>query len=91
MGKAVSELGYITRKAPASLPLIPKAHVEKGIALMELRRIYEAILEFQKAIKLKPDYYLAYVQLSGCYTLLGDKKKAKKILMLGIKKAKKLD
>jgi len=47
-----------------------------GIAYVELKRYTEAIEAYREAIKIKPDYALAYYNLGFAYLDAGDKESA---------------
>lgn len=85
--RAVDELDFVTRHSSKKLPILCQVHAKKGEALMMLDKVAEAVPEFMKAIKLKPDYFYAYLKLSQCYTACGDLEKAEEVLKIGARKA----
>jgi protein O-mannosyl-transferase len=59
----------------------------KGFVLYNMRRYGESIELFNKAIQLRPDYHLAYINLINSYLALRDYENALKITDLAMKNA----
>ena len=84
VGSAIKEFDYvIDHSRNTGLKILPKVWLKRGEALILKNEISKAAQSFQESIKLKPDYFEAYVMLSVCYRRLGDNKKAEKILEIG--------
>src|SRR3989304_7396951 len=56
--------------------LSAESHRAQGFIYHKLGKHKEAVKIFKKAIEIKPDYSLAYFNLSMAYVLLGNKKKS---------------
>jgi len=61
-------------------PLIPDAYNGRGVVSLSLEKINDAVLDFKKAIKLKPEYFEAYFNLSIILYQSGRKEEALKYL-----------
>lgn len=90
INRAISEFGFVLdpKKIPKYSELFKKTFLptvlsKRAEAHMLLNQISNAINDLQMALKINPSYHNAYIKLSKCYMVLGDKDSAKEILKLG--------
>jgi len=84
LNTSVSEFDYVLERAPADFPLSPEILTKKGENLIRLGRGPSGVLELQRAIELKPDYWPPYAALSDYYSELGNPASAREILQKGL-------
>jgi len=84
LGISISEFDYVIQRAPQEFYLLPEILTKKGESLTKLGRGGAAALEFQQAIRLKPDYWQAYAGMSDHYRVSGDIEKARQWLRDGL-------
>jgi len=84
---SLGDFDYVLDRAPPDYPLLPEIHTKKGEALIQLDRAGEGLLEFQRAIKLKPSYWQAYAASSDYYKTTGQTAKAREWLEKGLEAA----
>jgi tetratricopeptide (TPR) repeat protein len=87
LNKSINEFDYVIERAPPDFALLPEILTRKGESLIQLDRAGEAILEFQRAIKIKADYALAYAAVSDFYKRTGQLAKAREWLERGLSAA----
>ena len=51
-------------------PNDPELWTRKGLALMDLNHFKDAIVCFDKALKLEPNFELAWINMGSCYGIL---------------------
>ncbi|SRR6266513_348500 len=78
------EFDYVIDRAPADFSLLPEILTRRGESLILLDRSAEAMLEFQRAIKIKADYTLPYAAMSDYYKGTGQLPKAREWLEKGL-------
>ena len=76
-----------TRQTDVRFPMFPEVLLRKGMALQFLGRNGEAAVEFNNAIRAKPDYTPAYAALIDLYIDLEDLAEARSILEKGLRAA----
>jgi tetratricopeptide (TPR) repeat protein len=59
---------------------MPEILTKKGQSLIRLGKGPQAVVEFERAIELKPDYWPPYVAMSDFYKDSGNIKKAREVL-----------
>jgi tetratricopeptide (TPR) repeat protein len=64
---------------------IPMAYVNIGVSQKRLHREQDAIKSFEEALKIKPDYAIAYYNEACTYSLLEDKEKMIETLKMAVK------
>lgn len=84
LADAVDEYDYVLQRAPKDFVLTPEILVKKGVNLVRLDRGPVALLQFEKAIEVKPDYWTAYGELSDFYKQQGNTAKARETLERGL-------
>jgi len=84
LADAIKEFDYVIERAPADFVLLPEILTKKGENLVRLGRGPHALLEFERAAELKPDYWPPYAQLSDYYKSSGDIAKAREQLRRGL-------
>jgi tetratricopeptide (TPR) repeat protein len=77
---SIVEFDYVIQRVPQDFKLLPEILTKKGEILIRLGRAQLGIVEFQRAIDLRPDYWPPYVQLSDFYKGTGDFQKAREYL-----------
>lgn len=75
--KRFEDAELASRRAVELAPAMKEAHYARGLSLFYLGRLDEAIESLNKALEIDPDYPLPYGLLSICYTIKGNKEKAK--------------
>jgi tetratricopeptide (TPR) repeat protein len=83
---AIIEYDYVIVRAPPDFVLLPEIVTKKGEALVHLGRGPLAVLEFERAIELKTDYWPPYAHLSDYYKASGELRKARETLDAGLAK-----
>jgi tetratricopeptide (TPR) repeat protein len=84
LSSAIAEFNYVIRMAPPDFKMLPEIFTKKGENLIRLDKGPEGILEFQRAIELKPDYWPPYAAMSDYYSKIGDLAKAREWLEQGL-------
>lgn len=84
INQAIGEYTYVITHAPETYALIPEIFLQRGRAYLRLKDSGKAILDFQKAIKLKPSYAAPYSALIDLYIEQGRIKEAKETLAEGL-------
>ena len=85
LARSVDEFDYVLRNSREGLVVLPEIRTKKGQSLVRLKRVAEAIREFQLAIQLKPDYWPPYAYLSDLYRDMGERVRAREALEDGLK------
>lgn len=83
-GVSVSEFDYVINRAPADFSMLPEIYTKKGISLIQLDRVGPGMVELQRAIDMKPDYWEAYAAISDYYRDAGQPAKAREWLEKGL-------
>jgi tetratricopeptide (TPR) repeat protein len=86
LNDAISEFDYVIERAPRDFVLLPEIATKKAENLVRLERGPLAVLEFERAIELKPDYWPPYAYLSDYFKSAGDAKRAREYLEQGLAK-----
>jgi tetratricopeptide (TPR) repeat protein len=84
---SLGEFDYVIDRSPLDFRLLPEILTKKGDTLIRLDRAGEGMLEFQRAIKIKPDYWQAYAAMSDHYKETGQIAKAREWLEKGLSAA----
>lgn len=79
-----TNIDYFLKRSSDSFMFLPEILVTNARVLYQLDRKGEAIASLSKAIRIKKDYWPAYVQLSDYYRSIGNKKIAIKTLQDGL-------
>ena len=69
------------KKALALRPVYPEALNNLGVLYLRTRRPQEAIASFEESIRVAPAYDQSYLNLARVYTILGDREKARGVLL----------
>lgn len=80
LNSSIVEFDYVIQRAPQDFIVLPEILTKKGENMIRLGRAHLGIVELQRAIDLKPDYWPPYVQLSDYYKGTGDFQKAREHL-----------
>jgi tetratricopeptide (TPR) repeat protein len=84
LNDSLQEFDYVIRSSPPDFGLLPEILTKKGENLIRLDRGPQGILELERAIELKPDYWPSYAALSDYYKTTGDLAKAREWLEKGL-------
>jgi tetratricopeptide (TPR) repeat protein len=87
LNNSVSEFDYVIERAPLDFPMLPEILTKKGESLLKLNRDGEAMLQFERAIKIKPGYEPAYAAASDYYRDTRQLAKAREWLQKGLSAA----
>jgi tetratricopeptide (TPR) repeat protein len=87
LSNSVLEFDYVIERAPLDFPMLPEILTKKGETLIKLSRPGEAMIELQRAIKIKPTYEPAYATASDYYKETRQFAKAREWLEKGISAA----
>jgi tetratricopeptide (TPR) repeat protein len=85
--EAIADFDYVLDRADSGFVMLPEILTKKGLALMFLDRHVEAVASLKKAIALKSDYVPAYVALSDCFILAGDRENGMQMIRDGLKQS----
>ncbi len=77
---AITEIDYVLNRSSEDFVLRPELLTKKGQSLIMLGRGPLAVIELERAIELKPDYWPPYVQLADYYSQIGDTAKAREMI-----------
>ena len=86
LNDAIMEYDYVITRASEDFPLLPEVITKKGEALVQLGKGPLAVVEFERAIEVKADYWPPYARLGDYYKSAGDFGKARQILEAGLSK-----
>ena len=84
LGASIDEFNYVLRHATDDFVLLPEILTKKGENLIRLGRGPLALMELERAIAVKPDYWPPYAALSDYFRDAGDIEKAKQALERGL-------
>jgi tetratricopeptide (TPR) repeat protein len=87
LDNSLLEFEYVIERANLDFPLLPEILTKKGESLLKLSRPGEAMIEFERAVKIKPNYESAYVAASDYYKEARQFAKAREWLEKGISAA----
>jgi tetratricopeptide (TPR) repeat protein len=87
LSNSLLEFDYVIDKSPLDFPLLPEILTKKSESLIKLSRPGEAMIELQRAIKVKPAYEPAYAVASDYYKSTQQIAKAREWLEKGISAA----
>jgi hypothetical protein len=91
LGESNREFDYVITRAPVDFVLLPEILTKKAENLVRLGQGPSAIVEFSRAIEMKPDYWPPYAYMSDYYRQAGDKAKARELLEQGLAQAPAAD
>jgi len=83
--EAANNFEYTFKHVSQQWPYMPKAYVEYGKVLERMGNKPEAAQQYLQAMRLKPDYVMAYIALSMFYERQGDAAAAREVLEDGLK------
>ncbi|MGH8642717.1 MAG: tetratricopeptide repeat protein [Burkholderiales bacterium] len=84
LNASIREFDYVIERAPSNFVLLPEILWKKGESLIRLGRAPQGILELQRAIALKQDYWPPYAAISDHYKEIGDIPRAREWLQKGL-------
>ena len=84
---SVNEFNYVLNHAPDDFVLLPEILTKKGQSLILAGRGALGVVELERAISLKPDYWPPYLHLSDYYRGVGNKAKAREVLQAALEKS----
>jgi FimV-like protein len=62
-------------------PVYPEVLNNLGVLYLRTRRPQEAIASFEESIRVAPAYEQSYLNLARVYSILGDREKARAVLL----------
>jgi len=80
---SIPEFDYLINRHP-DFKLLPEILTKKGENLVRLGKGQDGMVEFQRAIAFKPDYWPPYAAMSDYYKQIGDLAKARKSVEEGL-------
>lgn len=84
---AIDEIDFSLQFLPEDFVLMPEMLLNRGRALMRLKRPEAALSNFRKATELKPDYWPPYLEMAEIFVAGNDKSKAIEVLQEGLQHA----
>lgn len=84
LADSLTEFDYVITRVPDDFILLPEILAKKGENLILLGRGQVGVLELERAIELKPDYWPPYAYISDFHKRAGDLTKAREILEQGL-------
>jgi tetratricopeptide (TPR) repeat protein len=81
---ANTEFNYVIERSPPDFILLPEILTKRGENLVRLNKAALALLDFERATELKPDYWPPYAYASDFYKSIGDIKAAREWLERGL-------
>jgi tetratricopeptide (TPR) repeat protein len=81
---AIREFDYVIRNATPDFVMLPEIFTKKGENLIRLGRGPLALLELQRAVEMKPDYWPPYAAMSDYFKGIGDLVQAREWLEKGL-------
>lgn len=87
LNDAVHEYDYVIERAPQDFVLLPEVLAKKGQVLLRLGKSATAMVAFERAIEIKPDYWPPYAYASDYYKEIGEIEQARELLTRGLASA----
>jgi len=84
---AIKEFDYVINPAPDDFLLLPEILTKRGENWIRLGRSSVGLLDLERAISLKRDYWPAYAIMSDHYAGAGDTTKAREVLQSGLEQS----
>jgi hypothetical protein len=84
---AIKEFDYVIDRVPDGFLLLPEVLTKRAENLARLGKGAVGVLDLERAMSLKPDYWPAYAALSDHYKTDGDIAKAREVLEAGLLKS----
>lgn len=84
LADAIREIDYVIDRADDTFVLMPEMRTKKGECLVLLGRGPEGVVEFERAIAVKRDYWPPYAQKSDFFKAMNDPQKAREALEEGL-------
>jgi hypothetical protein len=87
LNAAIAEIDYVLERATPDFVLMPELLTKKGENLIRLGVGAPGVLELERAIETKADYWPPYAALSDYYKEIGDTRLSRQVLEKGISAA----
>ena len=87
LSDAVREYDYVIDQSTQDFVLLPEVLAKKGQALLRLGKSPAAMVVFERAIEIKPDYWPPYAHASDYYKEIGEIEQARELLTRGLASA----
>lgn len=84
LSDANREFQYVLERAGEDFVLLPEILTKRGDNLVKLRRGHLAVVDYERALLIKADYWPAYAGLADYFAAAGDKGKAREVLERGL-------
>jgi hypothetical protein len=85
LADALKEFDYVIERAPPDFVLLPEILDRKAVNLVRLERGPLALVEFERAMQIKPDYWPPYAHAADFHKDAGQIGKARQVLEEGLK------
>lgn len=82
--EVIGEIDFILNRVPPDFLLLPEMMLNRGRALVRLKKFDAAMESFEKAVEAKPDYWPPYAEIAEIHVQRGDKAKAVDALRSGL-------
>jgi len=87
LNDSIAEFDYVIERAKPDFVLLPEILTKRGENQFLLNRAPLGILDLERAMEIKPDYWPPYARLADYYKESGDTAKARQVLEAGLKAA----
>jgi tetratricopeptide (TPR) repeat protein len=84
LNDSLHEFDFVIDRSPDSFILLPEILNKKGENLVRLNKGPQAVLQFERAVALRPDFWPPFANLSDYYKELGEVPKARESLERGL-------
>lgn len=85
LNDSIAEFDYVVERAKPDFILLPEILTKRGENQFLLNRAPLGILDLERAIEIKPDYWPPYARLADYYKEAGETAKARQLLETGLK------
>lgn len=85
--QSIAEYNFVINSSQPGEKMLPELHTKTGESLIALGRAGLAVVQFERAIELKPDYWPPYAAMSDYYKTSGNVKTAREYLERGLSTA----
>jgi tetratricopeptide (TPR) repeat protein len=82
--QSIGEINYVIKSSQPGEKMLPELHTKTGESQIALGRVALAVVQFERAIELKPDYWPPYAAMSDYYKASGNIKAAREYLERGL-------
>lgn len=87
LSDGISEYDYVLNHVKDDFLLMPEVLTKKGENLVRLGRVPAALVQFERAVSIKPDYWPAHAQIADVHLQARDYEQAEAALKAGLEAA----